>query len=80
MQDPSEKVNAEQTASILSMCFYTFLDGIIWKAYQVPHLPYEELPPLADYDRTKHLVKRSFPVGAPLVPAFAFIHQRPTVP
>ncbi|KAI1795060.1 hypothetical protein LXA43DRAFT_1080347 [Ganoderma leucocontextum] len=60
-KEPSEKVNPEQTASILSMSVYTFLDGIIWKAYQVPHLPYEELPPLADYDRTKHLVKRSFP-------------------
>ena len=74
-------MNPEQTASILSMSVYTFLDGIIWKAYQVPHLPYEELPPLADYDRTKHLVKRSFPVGALLTSTHALFHPSPpTVP
>ena len=42
------------------MSVYTFLDGIIWKAYQVPHLPYEELPPLADYDRAAILRDRAF--------------------
>lgn len=54
--------NPEQTASILSMSIYTFLDSIIWKAYKVPHLPIDELPPLADYDYAKNLVKRAFPV------------------
>ena len=52
------------------MSVYTFLDNIIWKAYKVPHLPYEELPPIADYDRAKHLVARAFPVSNLLVPFF----------
>ena len=62
-QDPMPEPNPEQTASIFSMSIYTFLDGIIFKAYRMPHLPWEELPPLADYDYAKNLVKRSFPVG-----------------
>ncbi|RPD81341.1 multidrug resistance-associated ABC transporter [Lentinus tigrinus ALCF2SS1-7] len=59
-KEPAPEVNPEQTASILSIAVYTFLDGIIWKAYKVPHLPLEELPPLADYDYAKNLVKRAF--------------------
>ncbi|TBU53541.1 hypothetical protein BD310DRAFT_937787 [Dichomitus squalens] len=64
-KEPSEKVNPEQTASILSMSVFSWLDNIIWKAYKVPHLPYEELPPIADYDRAKHLVARAFPILDP---------------
>ncbi|KAI0371499.1 multidrug resistance-associated ABC transporter [Pilatotrama ljubarskyi] len=60
-KDPMPEVNPEQTASIISMSIYAFLDGIIFKAYRMPHLPWEELPPLADYDYAKNLVKRSFP-------------------
>lgn len=26
----------------------------------MPHLPYDELPPLADYDRARHLIDKSF--------------------
>ena len=29
-------------------------------AWRMPHLPYEELPPLADYDYAEHLKARSF--------------------
>ncbi|KAI0329604.1 multidrug resistance-associated ABC transporter [Cubamyces sp. BRFM 1775] len=60
-KDPMPQPNPEQTASLFSMSIYTFLDGIIFKAYRMPHLPWEELPPLADYDYAKNLVKRSFP-------------------
>ena len=42
---------------------YNFLDSIVFKAYRVPHLPISELPPLADYDYGKNLVKRSFKVS-----------------
>ncbi|GJE85927.1 multidrug resistance-associated ABC transporter [Phanerochaete sordida] len=59
-EDPAEEVNPEQTACILSMALYLFLDPIIWKAYRVPHLPYDDLFPLADYDYTKNLVNKSF--------------------
>ncbi|KAL1937768.1 hypothetical protein VTO73DRAFT_12921 [Trametes versicolor] len=60
-KDPMPEPNPEQTASVFSMSIYTFLDGIIFKAYRMPHLPWEELPPLADYDYAKNLVNRSFP-------------------
>ena len=45
------------------MMTYTFLDPIVFLAYRVPHLSHDMLPPLADYDYTKNLVKRSFKVG-----------------
>ncbi|KZT65009.1 P-loop containing nucleoside triphosphate hydrolase protein, partial [Daedalea quercina L-15889] len=50
----------EQTASLLSMMLYLWLDPTVFEAYRVPHLPIERLPPLADYDSASHLVKRSF--------------------
>jgi hypothetical protein len=40
-----------------------FLDPIVFLAYRVPHLAHDMLPPLADYDYTKNLVKRSFKAG-----------------
>ena len=58
--------NPEQTAALSSFMFYSFLDPIIWYAYRVPHLKHEELPPLADYDYIKNLVKRSYPVSPPI--------------
>ncbi|KAH9056241.1 hypothetical protein EDB87DRAFT_1676120 [Lactarius vividus] len=59
-KDPQQVINPEQTASLLSMMLYTFLDHIVFLAYRVPHLPYDMLPPLADYDYTRNLVRRSF--------------------
>ncbi|KAI9449921.1 hypothetical protein BJY52DRAFT_1227472 [Lactarius psammicola] len=35
----------------------------VFLAYRVPHLSHDMLPPLADYDYTKNLVKRSFKAG-----------------
>ena len=58
-------INPEQTASYLSMMTYTFLDPIVFLAYRVPHLSHDMLPPLADYDYTKNLVRRSFKAGTP---------------
>lgn len=52
--------NSEQTASLVSFLLFSFLDPIVFKAYRVPHLPYEDLPPLADYDRAEHLIHKSF--------------------
>jgi len=45
------------------MMLYTFLDPIILLANRVPHLSQDMLPPLADYDYTKNLVRRNFKVG-----------------
>lgn len=62
IQNSLATANPEQTASVLSLMLYTFLDKTIYKAYNIPHLPLDQLPPLADYDSTKHLVARSFQV------------------
>ena len=54
--------NPEQTASILSLIVYTFLDPLVFEAYRVPHLSHERLPAIADYDRTEYLREKTFPV------------------
>jgi len=56
------KPNPEQTASIFSMMTYTYLDAIIFSAYKVPHLPVDQLPPLADFDSAKYQTEKAFPV------------------
>lgn len=43
---------------------FTWLNKIVFKAYCVPHLPIEELPPLADYDQAHNLVQKSLKVRA----------------
>ncbi|PPQ64837.1 hypothetical protein CVT24_008202 [Panaeolus cyanescens] len=60
-KNPMEVPNPEQTASIFSLAVYTFLDSIIMEGSRVPHLPFDRLPPLADYDRAAHLKETSFP-------------------
>ncbi|KAI0793372.1 hypothetical protein C8Q75DRAFT_749936 [Abortiporus biennis] len=59
-KDFDREPNPEQTCSLLSLMLYNFLDHVIFLAYRVPHLGYDKLPPLADYDETKNLVARSF--------------------
>ena len=59
-----EVPNAEQTACLFSTLVYTFLDTTVFKAYNVAHLPYDELPPLCDYDRSKVLTDKAFVVRA----------------
>ncbi|KAG8968451.1 hypothetical protein FRC03_007393 [Tulasnella sp. 419] len=67
--DPKNPVppNPEQTASLLSFVSFSFLDSVILQSRKNPHLPYEDLPPLADYDHADHLVKRSFHTLDPAV-------------
>ncbi|KAI0257800.1 hypothetical protein BC834DRAFT_803131, partial [Gloeopeniophorella convolvens] len=60
-KDPAPIPNPEQTGSIFSMAIHSYLSSLIWKAYRVPHLGYDQLPPNADYDRAKNLVERAFP-------------------
>lgn len=54
--------NPEQTASILSLVTYSFLDPVISLANRIPKLTHDQLPPLADYDYAKNLIASSFPV------------------
>ncbi len=41
---------------------HSYLDPLVLKAYRIPHLPFDQLPPLADYDTSQVLKARSFPV------------------
>lgn len=63
LEDPMPEPNPEQTASIISFMLYSFLDPVIWLAYRIPHLAFDQLPPLCDYDYMKNLIKRSYPVS-----------------
>lgn len=63
IQEPALEPNNEQTTPLFSLVFYFFLDPIIFLAYRLPHLPVEKMPPLADYDQAKHLIKNAFPVS-----------------
>ncbi|KAJ7148752.1 P-loop containing nucleoside triphosphate hydrolase protein [Mycena crocata] len=60
-KNPMPVPNPEQTASILSSVLYFFLDGIVTLAYRIPHLGFDQLPPLCDYDHAKVLKTRAFP-------------------
>ncbi|KAG6837885.1 hypothetical protein H0H93_013038 [Arthromyces matolae] len=59
--NPMEVPNPEQTASLLSLAVYSFLDPIVFLAYKIPHLSHEQLPPLSDSDYAKTLKANSFP-------------------
>ncbi|KAJ7123761.1 P-loop containing nucleoside triphosphate hydrolase protein [Mycena epipterygia] len=58
--NPMKVPNPEQTASILSLAFYTFLDPTIFLAHRLVPLPLSSLPPLADYDSAQYLKSKSF--------------------
>ncbi|KAF9479224.1 multidrug resistance-associated ABC transporter [Pholiota conissans] len=64
-KDPMEVPNPEQTASIFSLMFYIFVDHIVFEAYSVPHLSLEQLPPLADYEKSEKLTVGAFPLLDP---------------
>ncbi|KAJ7240472.1 P-loop containing nucleoside triphosphate hydrolase protein [Mycena rebaudengoi] len=58
-------VNPEQTASLLSLMTFGFLDPLILVAWRLPgHLSHDRLPPLADSDSAAHLKTRGFKVDA----------------
>ncbi|KAL7284501.1 hypothetical protein ACG7TL_001792 [Trametes sanguinea] len=66
--DPKEPLppSPEQTASIHSRLFYTYLDRFIWRARRLSHITYDLLPPLPDHDHLKHLANRAFPILDPI--------------
>jgi len=57
--NPASEPNPEQTASLFSYVFYIFMDKIIWHAWRSSAIPYEDLPPLPDYDRASWLASNS---------------------
>ncbi|KAL1939047.1 hypothetical protein VTO73DRAFT_10307 [Trametes versicolor] len=60
---PEDKLelHPEQTASLLSLLTYIYVEPLIWLAWRLPRLTYEMLPPLPEYDHLKNLVRRTFP-------------------
>ncbi|KAJ7164522.1 hypothetical protein C8R46DRAFT_1193124 [Mycena filopes] len=58
LKKPMPRAHPEQTASILSSALYSWLDPIIALAYRVPHLAFDQLPPLCDYDDAAGLKTR----------------------
>ncbi|OCH84366.1 multidrug resistance-associated ABC transporter [Obba rivulosa] len=61
--DPKDQKqpSPEQTASLLSLAFYVYVNPLIMKAYRTSHLKLDELPPVADHDMAKPLIQKSFP-------------------
>ncbi|KAJ3716918.1 hypothetical protein C8R42DRAFT_587922 [Lentinula raphanica] len=62
----STSPNPEQTASLLSLIFFTYLDSLIWKASKVSHLSTEAFPPLSDSDQARILRAKAMPYLDPL--------------
>lgn len=62
---PMPTPNAEQTAPLTSLALYFFLDPVIFLAHRIPHLSFDQLPPLCDYDAAAHLKAKTFPVLDP---------------
>jgi len=62
------KTNDEQTCSLFSLITYIYLDPIILLGYRVPHLKYDQLPPLSDTDYASNLRAEAFPVCSSLCP------------
>lgn len=56
--DPS----GEQTSSPIFYILFAWMDPLIYQAWKEPHLPYDSLPPLCDYDRSAYLTEKSFPL------------------
>ncbi|CAE6535559.1 unnamed protein product [Rhizoctonia solani] len=58
--------NPEQTAPLLSLITYTYLDPIIFASYRAPKLEYDELPPLADFEHAAVLRQRGLDALDPM--------------
>ncbi|KAH9911177.1 P-loop containing nucleoside triphosphate hydrolase protein [Epithele typhae] len=56
----------EQVASAWSLLTYGFMSPIVWTAYRMPHLPFDLLPQLSDFDHLRNLIPNSFPVLDPM--------------
>ncbi|KAG8864750.1 hypothetical protein FRB96_003335 [Tulasnella sp. 330] len=57
----------EQTASLLSLTIFTYVDPIVTKGYRQPHVRANELPEIPDYERMGIQAERAFPHLDPLV-------------
>lgn len=62
--DPTNPVlpSPEQTTPVISLILYFWMDPVVKAASKLAHLPYEQLPRLADHDRSAFLKARAFKV------------------
>ena len=72
LEELTRSPNPEETASIFSFLLYVFLDPMVWRAYRVPHLSYDQIPPLPYYDEVKHLIQESYSVSGRTLPTLQF--------
>lgn len=75
-QNPAQDVNVEQTASIFSRVFYTYVDPFVLGACKVTSLTTDELPPLCDTDDVKHLEDWTYQVCNPFPSLFSASDHR----
>ena len=61
------EASLEQTAPAWSLLTYAFLSPVVWLAYRIPHLAYDMLPVMSDFDHLRNLVSHSFPVSGLLL-------------
>jgi len=61
-QNAQIQLHPEQAASFASLLFYGFMDGVIFDARKVAHLPADQMPALPDYDDASYLREKAFPV------------------
>ncbi|KAF5370319.1 hypothetical protein D9758_006918 [Tetrapyrgos nigripes] len=60
--DPKNPVepSPDQTCSLFSLICINFMSGVIFAAKKVEHLPFDQFPPLADWDWSSHLRDKYF--------------------
>ncbi|KAK7056504.1 hypothetical protein VNI00_003060 [Paramarasmius palmivorus] len=56
---PYATPHPEQTASLLSLICFSFMDPTVSLASRVSHMSVDQMPPLADYDAAEHLREKS---------------------
>ncbi|KDR83052.1 hypothetical protein GALMADRAFT_57306 [Galerina marginata CBS 339.88] len=59
--NPMPNPPGELTSSWISKLTYVYIGPVILLANKLPHLSYNQLPPLLDVDRADHLTKTAFP-------------------
>ncbi|KZT60639.1 P-loop containing nucleoside triphosphate hydrolase protein [Calocera cornea HHB12733] len=65
-ENPAAESAPDQTASILGFLFFSFLSPMVFRAWRLPSLPYDKLPPLPDTDWSVNLRKRAMDKLDPL--------------
>ncbi|WRT65691.1 uncharacterized protein IL334_002636 [Kwoniella shivajii] len=55
---PENEIHPEQTAPVLFYIFYEYMTPLVWRAWKVSSLPYDDMHPLADYDRAELLYRK----------------------